>query len=35
MYIDQDATSMTVTFDDAGPVITYVVQRPADWDERA
>lgn len=31
--IDQDATSMTVTFDDAGPVFAYFAHRPADWDE--
>ncbi|MEU7341924.1 hypothetical protein [Streptomyces sp. NPDC007074] len=35
VYIDQDATSVTVTFDDAGPVISYLGQRPADWAERA
>lgn len=35
VYIDQDDTSMTVTFDDAGPILTYLAQRPADWDERA
>ncbi|MET9127764.1 hypothetical protein [Streptomyces sp. NPDC004528] len=35
VYIDQDATSITVTFDDAGPVISYLAQRPADWAERA
>lgn len=32
-YITQDATSLTVTFDDAGPTCTYFAQRPADWDE--
>ncbi|MFF2385670.1 hypothetical protein [Streptomyces sp. NPDC058108] len=35
VYIDQDATSMTVTFDDAGPVISYLERRPADWAEQA
>ncbi|MCX4581171.1 hypothetical protein OHB41_50385 [Streptomyces sp. NBC_01571] len=35
VYINQDPTSITVRFDDAGPVITYLAQRPADWDERA
>ncbi|MGW0730854.1 hypothetical protein [Streptomyces mirabilis] len=35
VYINQDATSMTVSFDDAGPVFTYLAQCPADWDERA
>ncbi|MEU1500552.1 hypothetical protein [Streptomyces sp. NPDC005732] len=35
VYIDQDPTTMTVTFDDAGPVITYLAQRPADRDERS
>ncbi|MFE3269324.1 hypothetical protein [Streptomyces sp. NPDC059215] len=35
VYIDQDATSVTVTFDDAGPVISCLAQRSGDWDERA
>ncbi|MFE3263631.1 hypothetical protein [Streptomyces sp. NPDC059215] len=35
VYIDQDATSMTVAFDDAGPVLSYLSQRPADWAGRA
>ena len=33
--IEQGATSITVSFDDAGPVLTYLAQRPADWDELA
>ena len=33
VYIDSDDTSVTVTFDDAGPVITYFAQRPADWSD--
>ncbi|WP_331752655.1 hypothetical protein OG440_40535 (plasmid) [Streptomyces sp. NBC_00637] len=31
VYIDKDPKSVTVTFDDAGPVCTYFAQRPADW----
>jgi hypothetical protein len=31
VYIDKDPGSVTVTFDDAGPVFTYFAQRPADW----
>ncbi|MDX3695050.1 hypothetical protein [Streptomyces europaeiscabiei] len=31
VYITKDAGSVTVTFDDAGPVCTYFAQRPADW----
>ncbi|MFJ2218225.1 hypothetical protein ACIQVO_38520 [Streptomyces sp. NPDC101062] len=31
VYISKDATSVAVTFDDAGPVCTYFAQRPADW----
>ena len=34
VYITTDAASVTVTFDDAGPVCTYFAQRPIDWDER-
>ncbi|MGV9703882.1 hypothetical protein [Streptomyces sp. NPDC003483] len=34
VYIEQGTASMTVTFDDAGPVVTYLAQRPADWDEQ-
>ncbi|MFG2425109.1 hypothetical protein ACGFWD_39625 [Streptomyces sp. NPDC048448] len=33
--INQDPTSITVSFDDAGPIFTYLAHRPADWDERA
>ncbi|WP_329295901.1 hypothetical protein [Streptomyces sp. NBC_01455] len=32
---EQSAATITVSFDDAGPVLTYLAQRPADWDERA
>jgi hypothetical protein len=35
VYINQDASSMTVSFDDAGPVFTYLAQCPADWGEQA
>ncbi|MFB7443050.1 hypothetical protein ACFC01_32920 [Streptomyces mirabilis] len=35
VYINQDATSMTVSFDDAGPVFTYLAQCDPDWDDRA
>jgi hypothetical protein len=31
VYIDKDSGSVTVAFDDAGPVFTYFAQRPADW----
>ncbi|WP_329020310.1 hypothetical protein [Streptomyces sp. NBC_01601] len=34
VYIAEDGASVTVTFDDAGPVCTYFAERPADWDER-
>ncbi|MGW0334290.1 hypothetical protein ACWD0J_20880 [Streptomyces sp. NPDC003011] len=33
-YISKDTASVTVTFDDAGPVFEYFAQRPNDWDER-
>jgi hypothetical protein len=31
VYITKDPGSVTVTFDDAGPVCTYFARRPADW----